>query len=499
MSLYRDMALLAVRQFLGDRADSMLRFMSDRFGDHGRRLDAALRKANERAWRTLEVALAGRSWWDACTGLLSPRDEKALQAHVRTFLDGLPPDERAGGTAAFRARALAELQAARQAGLVPGPDLSGQELTDEVRVFARYSDPRQLVERDHRAVAGMADTLRGAGFADLATYVSLRPGEGQPLLVQAVRFFFRREVEGDPQLSAGLTTDRLESFDANLASGLQALHGALEQHDSRLAELLGGVATVVQKTHDRVQKVHSTTSDTLEVVRDTSEEVKSLHARMEHQQAQIHQLTDLLRQVLGQRDAAMNPVPTPSVVTPPASAPTPAGNGTDDWKEVHRLLNRVQRLSPEEQQRRPELNRVVHDLTAAARAFETTRRTYLHLRQPSSDPLPVYPPESPIFDALPANESPRRSASGRLISDLFQPKTTPPAEESAQSPPPDPPRRRLSSSLFDRHAEPAGQVESKEPTPAAEPSPPETPPRRRLYSSLFDPANRPTGDDEKGK
>lgn len=492
MSLYRDMALLAVRQFLGDRADSMLRFMSDRFGDHGRRLDAALRKANERAWRTLEVALAGRSWWDACSGLLSPRDEKALQAHVRTFLDGLPTDERAGGTAAFRARALAELQAARQAGLVPGPDLSSQQLTDEVRVFARYSDPRRLVERDHHAVAGMADTLCGAGFADLAAYVSLRPGEGQPLLVQAVRFFFRREVESDPQLSAGLTTDRLESFDAHLASGLQALHGALEQHDSRLTELLGSVATVVHQTHDRVQKVHATTRDTLEVVRDTSEEVKSLHTRMEHQQAQIHQLTDLLRQVLGQRDAA-NPAPPPAVA---AAAPTPpAGDGADDWNEVHRLLNRVQRLSAEEQQRRPELNRVVHDLTAATRAFETTRRTYLHLRQPSSEPLPVYPPESPILDALPASEPPLRAASGRLVSNLFLRPIAPPSEESAQPPLTNPSRRRLVSSLFDRPAEATGQEQSEQPAPVPEASPP----RRRLSSALFDPANRPTGTDETGK
>src|SRR5262249_41684903 len=124
MNLFQEMSILAVRQFLGDRADSLLRFMGDRFSDHGVRLDGALHKANERAWSCLEVALAGTSWWSACKAVLTPRDEQGLQRHIQTFLASLPATEVPGDAETFRKRALADLRSARRVGLVPGPNLS---------------------------------------------------------------------------------------------------------------------------------------------------------------------------------------------------------------------------------------------------------------------------------------------------------------------------------------------------------------------------------------
>lgn len=464
MSLYRDMALLAVRQFLGDRADSLLRFMSDRFGDHGRRLDAALRQANERAWRCLEVALAGSSWWSSCTGLLSARDEKQLKAHIQGFLASLPADQLAGDGEAFRARARTELQAARRAGLVPGPDLSARELSDEVRTFARYSDPRQLIEMDRRSVEGMAEVLRREGFADLARYVSLRPGNGPPLLVQAVRFFFRRQVEGDAQLAAGLTTDRLEGFDAHLRDGLDGLNTALTRHGDRLTELLAGVAEVVNRTHDDVQKVRTTTDATLDVVRDTSEDLKKVEAQSRTQTQELQELKALVLRLLDQNGRPAGPPPVATepppkrstAVRPPARlAPNVGVQPSSEWDEVRQLLNRVKKLTPEEQQRRPDLSTAVQKLAAASEALETTQRTYERLKHTTAPPLPVYPPEPPILDALPA-DLPTKPARGRLYSRLFdvdKAADTPPADEPPPQPV-EPPKRRLYSPLFDAAVDP---------------------------------------------
>jgi len=58
MNLLQQLSVLAVYQFLGDRAESFMAFVENRFKDHAARLESALRTANERAWRTLEVALA---------------------------------------------------------------------------------------------------------------------------------------------------------------------------------------------------------------------------------------------------------------------------------------------------------------------------------------------------------------------------------------------------------------------------------------------------------
>src|SRR6185369_6564080 len=39
-------------------------FLGKRFGDHSRRLSDALVRAADSAWRALEIALAGDSFWD---------------------------------------------------------------------------------------------------------------------------------------------------------------------------------------------------------------------------------------------------------------------------------------------------------------------------------------------------------------------------------------------------------------------------------------------------
>ena len=63
MSLIRQLSVLAVYQTLGDRADSLMFFLRERTDDHSQLLEKALCSASDRAWRCLEVALAGSSWW----------------------------------------------------------------------------------------------------------------------------------------------------------------------------------------------------------------------------------------------------------------------------------------------------------------------------------------------------------------------------------------------------------------------------------------------------
>src|SRR5699024_1962857 len=46
--------------------DGVVSFLTARFIDHSQALTQALQRANERAWKALEVALAGDSFWDRC-------------------------------------------------------------------------------------------------------------------------------------------------------------------------------------------------------------------------------------------------------------------------------------------------------------------------------------------------------------------------------------------------------------------------------------------------
>ena len=99
MSMYEHVSLLALQQTLGESGGTVVRLLSDHFSDHGQRLEKALTTSVDRAWRTLEVALAGPSWWQACKSLLTPREEASLARHVQQFLDTLPPTQLPGDAA----------------------------------------------------------------------------------------------------------------------------------------------------------------------------------------------------------------------------------------------------------------------------------------------------------------------------------------------------------------------------------------------------------------
>src|SRR5438876_202379 len=121
-------ACRAVGVEAGPRAvDGVVGFLLRRFLDHSQHLLRALRDTNERAWRALEVALAGDSLWDRCKLVLASGDEKAFREQVRPFLDTCSLAELQGRDA-YRQTCLNELRAARKAGLLAEGKLDPAQL-----------------------------------------------------------------------------------------------------------------------------------------------------------------------------------------------------------------------------------------------------------------------------------------------------------------------------------------------------------------------------------
>jgi hypothetical protein len=171
-------------------------FLTRHFRDHSSRLTEALEMTNERAWRALEVALAGDSLWDRCKLMLARGEDKAFREQVQPFLDACPLAEMQG-KGPYRQSCLRELQAVRKAGLLQGGPLDPAALARRAGAFARFADPQSLLGAESEALSEMGDDLREAGYTNLAAFVSLRPQRGDPLLVLAARYFFRRAVEDD--------------------------------------------------------------------------------------------------------------------------------------------------------------------------------------------------------------------------------------------------------------------------------------------------------------
>ena len=70
--------------------EAVVKFLADRFTDHSQKLTAALQTANDRAWKAIEVALAGDSLWERCKVTLASAEDQAFREQVRAFLDVSP-------------------------------------------------------------------------------------------------------------------------------------------------------------------------------------------------------------------------------------------------------------------------------------------------------------------------------------------------------------------------------------------------------------------------
>src|SRR5262245_51946542 len=145
MGLFRSLSGLVLRQVLAEQADALMGLLGDRFADNSRRLEQALGRSAERAWRALEVALAGPSLWQSACDLLGSRDDARLRKQVQTFLDRMP-----GCPGPFRLECLKELRGARRVRLVPGNHPGAFEVDGDFAAFARSLEPSCVLEHDTR-------------------------------------------------------------------------------------------------------------------------------------------------------------------------------------------------------------------------------------------------------------------------------------------------------------------------------------------------------------
>src|SRR5579871_1263624 len=121
MAIIQQLSALAVRQLLGGicqsagvevgpaAVETVVGLLANRFRDHSQLLSQALQRANERAWRALEIALAGDSWWERIKGKLARQEDLAFREQVTAFLAVTPLAGLPGHGSEFRQQCLREL------------------------------------------------------------------------------------------------------------------------------------------------------------------------------------------------------------------------------------------------------------------------------------------------------------------------------------------------------------------------------------------------------
>jgi WD40 repeat protein len=352
MGLFQKLSCLATKQVLAGACkvvgleiaevgfEKVSHFLTERFTDHSQRLPEALRKASERAWTTLEVALEGESLWR----IVDRAEDKAMRQQVRTFLDATPLAGLPGHGDEFRQQCLRELRAARKSGLLHAGGLDLAQLAQQTAGFARFAEPQEVLSAEWRAIDHLADELRQSGHATVAYFITLRAGSGDqpPLLVAAVRYFFRREVETDAQLFQGLAWANLEALRQQTDAGF----AALAEHAEALQRLLTDVQQTVQATHGAVLDIQGE----------------------QHRQGQ--QLGDLYQAVIDlKRRFDLDAVQ----VRPGDSL---ALTGDLERRLVREVLGRFRALPPAEQQRLPALLNSLAQLEVAAGDLDGAQRDF---------------------------------------------------------------------------------------------------------------------------
>jgi hypothetical protein len=246
-------------------SDAAVKFLSSRFTDHSGRLGEALQRATGNAWRALELALAGDSWWDKVKVTLARKEDQAFREQVGAFLRTTPLAGLPSHPPEFRQQALRDLRAAQKAGALTGGAIDPQALAQAAGPFARYAEPQALLDAEWQALEQVTASLREAGYSALAYFLSLRPHGQTPLLAVAVRYFFRRELESDAQLSAAMTFAQMERLQALQEAGYDALHVVLTKQSARFEELMAGalavleqINAVVAETHGDVKQIQAT-------------------------------------------------------------------------------------------------------------------------------------------------------------------------------------------------------------------------------------------------
>jgi formylglycine-generating enzyme required for sulfatase activity/serine/threonine protein kinase len=235
--------------------DVVEKYLASRFTDESREELEALARAAERAWKAVEIALAGPSLWDR---LARRGEDKALAREISAFLDANPLELPPGQDQAFRNKALVELRAARKAGLIPGAKDPGA-----VReALLRFGDRLALCEAEWQASREAGKDLAKAGHRALAGVISVQVQQGQPpLLALAIRFFFRSEIKNNSGLFQGRLCDQVDAlYDQigavrrDLAAGFEGLRKVVEndreQLDEALLAIVGQIGQIAEDVSD---------------------------------------------------------------------------------------------------------------------------------------------------------------------------------------------------------------------------------------------------------
>ena len=197
--------------------------------DPSQALPQAIAKAQDQTWKMVEMALAEDSLGATLRRAVARGTLRGANAPLRALIA-----ERGD---AFRTGCLAELRAARRAGLLTVG--SGQELAQYAAGVNVLATPEHVLEQARQAMTEMGAGL-GAEYPRLVRLLT-HPLAGGPLLLGAFGYFLRQEIATNERLREALNFERLERLWQGQAQGFADLRSLLTEQGEMLARELAWV------------------------------------------------------------------------------------------------------------------------------------------------------------------------------------------------------------------------------------------------------------------
>ena len=212
----------------------------------------------------------------------------------RAFLDISPLTKASAEHGPLFRQALEELRAAQSRGALKGDNLAPSYLARAAGDFARFIDPQAIIEAEWMLVERTAGELRES-CPKLYTILVARTSSGRrpSLLAVAVRYYFRREVESDPELFRGLAFAKLGDIKESQDKGFAALTDALSRQGQRLEGMLRGMKETGEDTNARVLRLEQQIQRLLEQFQLQGRELRpgdSMSMRSDGEQQRVRQL-----------------------------------------------------------------------------------------------------------------------------------------------------------------------------------------------------------------
>jgi formylglycine-generating enzyme required for sulfatase activity/tetratricopeptide (TPR) repeat protein len=367
MSLVGKLMGFGLRQVIGDVAgnatETVVNLVVKRFADHSQTLPKALARANDRSWQALGIALAGDGLLDQIKVFFASGDDKGIREQVRLFLQHNQITFH-DSSAHFRAKCLAELKKAKEAGVLKLAMHSVKDIAHQTASFQRYADPTGMIDGAEQVVRQIADEL-APHCPNLAKLLCQQPSGSPPLLVSAFAYFFRREVETNQELAHGLQFDGLRQLSASQDKAFTEVGKALDSlgdQFEQLFEQLDRIETVVVETHGAVLDLQSELTRIGEMNLSNRDEVRRL-------------LDEVLSRVsqLGMQKGEVKPQHSFSI------------RSEDERIAVKNLLARFRQIPSNQQHRLPALLNGLGKLQIGSGDYEGAKQTFIAVSEEVTD------------------------------------------------------------------------------------------------------------------